>query len=166
MSEEEISSIKMKIVQPGSLLFAKIGEAIRLNRRALTSSLSGIDNNVMSFRIDLLIPKFIYYWSKSIDLYPYSASTTTPSIRKTTLEQIKIPLPPLDEQKRIVEFIEVNFAKLDEAAAKLEAFVESSNMRAQGFYRKAVSGELTKQWRAHHKVTASWSVSTLGDVGS
>jgi type I restriction enzyme S subunit len=48
-----------------------------------------------------------------------NAGTVFPSINKAQIESIEIPLPPLDEQKRIV-------AKLDEALGDLDQVAENS----------------------------------------
>ena len=48
-----------------------------------------------------IIPKFFYYFLSNIDLYFYNEGTTVPSLRSETLNQIKIFLPPILEQKLI-----------------------------------------------------------------
>lgn len=58
-----------------------------------------------------------------------------------------IPLPPIDEQQRIVERIESLFAKLDEAKEKAESVVETFEKRKAALIYQALNGELTKQWK-------------------
>ncbi|MDF1501274.1 MAG: restriction endonuclease subunit S [Anaerolineales bacterium] len=54
---------------------------------------------------DRLEPIFLYYW---LLLYPLSgqdAKTTLPSLRKPDLEEYSFPLPPLPEQRAIVQVL-------------------------------------------------------------
>lgn len=66
-----------------------------------------------------------------------------------------IPLPPLAEQKRIVEQIESLFAKLDEAKEKALSVVESFELREKAIYKKAFEGDLTNSWRAENGINIS-----------
>ena len=70
--------LKAQLIPKDSLLFAKIGEAIRLNRRALNNVPCCIDNNMIAFISEKILPRYVYYWSQSIDLYIYTNATTVP----------------------------------------------------------------------------------------
>lgn len=75
------------------------------------------------------------------------AQTKVTSIPNLTLEIINkcpIPLPPLDEQERIVTRIESLFTKLDEAKKKAEAVLESYETRKAAILHKAFTGEFSK----------------------
>lgn len=147
ISEETQKSIKSSIIPEHSIIFAKIGEAIRLNRRSINEKKCCIDNNLMAFVPQKTTYKYVYYWSLGIDLYKYTNATTVPAIRKTDLEKIVFPLPPLDEQQRIVDRIESFFAKLDDAKAKAEAVLDGFEIRKAAILHKAFTGELTAKWR-------------------
>ena len=76
-----------------------------------------------------------------------------------------IPLPPLSEQKRIVERIEELFAKLDEAKERLQEAADSFAVRKAAILHKAFTGELTKQWRRENGVSdESWEEHLLESV--
>lgn len=75
--------------------------------------------------------------------------------------QFAIPLPPLNEQRRIVDRIESIFAKLDEAKEKAQAVVDGFGLRKSAILHKAFTGELTAKWREEHGVTLdSWKNET------
>lgn len=92
--------------------------------------------------------------------------TKVTSIPNLTLEIIKdcpIPLPPLSEQQRIIERIEVLFAKLDEAKERLQEVADSFAVRKAAILHKAFTGELTQQWRRENGVSdESWEESNFG----
>lgn len=157
--------LKAALIPANSLLFAKIGEAIRLNRRAINTVPCCVDNNMMAFIPIICQLKYAFYWSKGIDLYDFTNATTVPAIRKTDLEKISFPLAPLAEQQRIVDRIESLFTKLDEAKEKAQAVVNSFETRKAAILHKAFTGELTAKWREEHDVgMESWEQCSLSDV--
>ncbi|MCO6540040.1 MAG: restriction endonuclease subunit S [Gilliamella sp.] len=53
-----------------------------------------------------IIPKFFYYYMKTIDLTKLDTGSGRPSLTKAILDNINIPIPPLKEQARIVEILD------------------------------------------------------------
>ena len=152
MINEEIRNIlKATLIPSHSIIFAKIGEAIRLNRRSINEIPCCIDNNLMAFIPQDCEMKYVYYWSQGIDLYTLTNATTVPAIRKSDLDVIPFPLPPYEEQQRIIDRIESLFAKLDEAKEKAQTVVDAFEDRKAAILHKAFTGELTEQWRRQHK---------------
>lgn len=96
ISLKECAEIRAELLPKGTIVFAKIGEAIKLNRRAILDRDSLVDNNVMGVSPlkELLEKLFTYYFLLTIKLADYSRATTVPSIRKSDVEQIPFPLPP------------------------------------------------------------------------
>ncbi|WP_083501706.1 restriction endonuclease subunit S [Sphaerimonospora mesophila] len=108
VSAADVRELKARIVPEGSIVFAKIGEAIRQNFCAITVRPCLVDNNVMAVSPDkcMVDLRYFYHFWKSLDLYPLADSTTVPSIRKSTLEKLAVPLPPLDKQRQIAEVLD------------------------------------------------------------
>ena len=140
------TELKASLIPPSSILFAKIGEAIRLKRRAINVVACCIDNNMMAF-IPRYLMRYSFLWSCAIDLYQYANATTVPAIRKSDLEDIAFPLPPLAEQQRIVNRIEFLFTQLDETAEAAQAVIDGYEDRRAAILHKAFTGELTEEWR-------------------
>ena len=67
-------------------------------------------NSIMTKLIDPKLNKFLYYFIKSpignFELLQIASGTTMKKFNKTNLKGILIPIPPLNEQKRIVFEIE------------------------------------------------------------
>lgn len=81
------------------------------------------------------------------------------------LEQFPFPLPPLDEQVRIVDQLAAHLAKVDEAIGRLEAFLEGSDTRTESLLEAAIQGHLTKDWRKqHNQRREEWKFTTLGEA--
>ena len=63
--------------------------------------------------------QYFYYFCSSFDFTKLDKSTTLPSLTKSNIEKIEIPLPPLAEQDKIVIMIEKLFSLLDAITMKL-----------------------------------------------
>ena len=126
ISEETLELIKGSIIPKNTIVFAKIGEALKLNRRAITSTDCLIDNNAMGIaaKSDKLRTLFFYYFMRNIKMELLAESTTVPSVRKSRLEAYEIDIPSLDEQKiiegkltilsKVINLKEKQLLKLDE----------------------------------------------------
>lgn len=103
ISRQEAAEIKGTVLPKGTVVFAKIGEALKLNRRAITSCDCLVDNNAMGIApdLDVLRERYFFYFMKKLRMQEYAESTTVPSVRKSKLEQIKINVPSVDEQKQM-----------------------------------------------------------------
>ncbi|MCI6913792.1 MAG: restriction endonuclease subunit S [Treponema succinifaciens] len=68
---------------------------------------------------EAVLPKFLYYFCEYFDFTTLDSSTTLPSLTKTNIQQIVLALPPIDEQKRILDKTVELFGKLDEIVLNL-----------------------------------------------
>ena len=107
IDEFDVSMLKGNIIPAGTIVFAKIGEALKLNKRAITSCECLIDNNVIGIKPDdnIINLLYFYYYLLKIDMIHYSESTTLPSVRKSTIEKIEVKIPPIDVQNKRVSIL-------------------------------------------------------------
>ncbi len=103
IDDEILNQLRGVLVPANSIAFAKIGEALKLNRRTITSTPCLVDNNVIAIHPneEILDVEYFYYFMKTVNMADYSSSTTVPSVKKSSLEKIGVPTPELNEQKRI-----------------------------------------------------------------
>lgn len=130
IDDDTVQAIKGTVLPPKTVVFAKIGEALRLNRRAITNCCCLIDNNAMGILPNnvALDELYFYYFMCSVDLQHYCESTTVPSVKKTRIAEIEIPLPPLETQRHIAVVLDKvsNLISLrKQQLAKLDELVKS-----------------------------------------
>lgn len=87
-----------------------------------------------------------------------------PHLNKELFFNLLFPFAPFEEQKRIVEIIEKQFAKLDEARDLIQASLDSFADRKSAILHKAFTGELTKIWREEKGIDSKWERVSLNDV--
>ena len=68
---------------------------------------------------EAILPKFLFYFCEYFDFTTLDSSTTLPSLTKTNIQQIIFALPPIEEQKRILDKTNELFRKLDEIVLNL-----------------------------------------------
>ena len=107
ISYDIAKKIKGTVVPKNVIVFAKIGEALKLNRRCITSSNCLIDNNVMGIGCNekFLDLKYFYFFMKNLKMEKLAESTTVPSVRKTKLEEVFIEVPAMKLQLDISKIL-------------------------------------------------------------
>ncbi len=80
-------------------------------------------------------------------------STAIPSLSRDIYDVQPIPLAPLAEQRRIVARVDALFAEIAEGEAALAAARKGLDTFRRALLKAAVSGELTRDWRAANPVT-------------
>ena len=98
-----------------------------------------------------LSAKYLYYFCTSFNFFELDKSTTIPSLAKRDLLKIEIPIPPENEQHRIVEKIEELFSELDNGIESLKTAREQLKVYRQALLKHAFEGKLTAQWREENK---------------
>ncbi|MFV5962620.1 restriction endonuclease subunit S [Bacillus sp. AK25] len=74
-------------------------------------------------------------------------STSQPKLALFRIADLELPLPPLNEQNRIVQKAKFLLSKIEEAKQLIEEAKETFELRRAAILDKAFRGELTKKWR-------------------
>lgn len=99
------------------------------------------------------IPEYLYWFLKGNQalLQQYASGTTFLELSSRRASEIKLPIPPLSEQRRLVARIESLFAKLDAAREKVQSVLDSHETRKAALLHDAFTGKLTAKWREEHQ---------------
>lgn len=76
-----------------------------------------------------------------------ASGTTRKRITRKKLEEFNFPVPPLAEQKVIVDKLDTLLAQVESIKARLERIPEILKQFRQSVLAAAVSGKLTEEWR-------------------
>lgn len=98
----------------------------------------------------LISPEFaLYLLSYQLQFLKFEGQGTTISgVTKKQLKDLVFPLPPFNEQHRIVAKIEELFSELDKGIENLKTAREQLKVYRQALLKHAFEGKLTAQWRA------------------
>ncbi|NME94576.1 hypothetical protein HF847_00940 [Clostridium cochlearium] len=94
-----------------------------------------------------ILTKYVKNVLNSIDFEDRKLITgiAVPKLNQTNLNNILIPLPPLAEQKRIVEKVDQLFALIDELDSNKEDLLEVINLTQNQVLQEAIQGKLVEQ---------------------
>ncbi|MBB1032365.1 hypothetical protein G6027_16065 [Dietzia sp. SLG310A2-38A2] len=70
------------------------------------------------------------------------AQATVPSVRMPMIAGMPVPIPPLDEQRRVAEYLDEQTAKIDTLIAETERFIELAHERRAALITAAVTGQI------------------------
>lgn len=95
------------------------------------------------------VPKYLFYKFNTINWYDFNEASGVPSLSATTISSIKLNLPPISEQKRIVTVLEIWDKALEKLSQKIEAKgqIKKSLMQDLLTGKKRFSG-FTEKWKA------------------
>lgn len=146
-----------QLIREGDILFS----TVRTYLKHFAIVPEGYDGQIASTGFCVLRPskaingRFIFFLVQNSDflnpLNRLQRGTNYPAVRNSDVLSQVIPLPPLQEQRRIVSKIEELFTKLDAGIDCLKkARIELKHYR-QSLLKAAFEGILTEEWRKNHK---------------
>ena len=167
ITEDAVAHSSAKLFPTGSVLVAMYGATI--GKTAILGIPATTNQACACARCnDSLDNKYLFYYLRS-QKYSFIAKGkggAQPNISQDIIKSYPIPLPPLAEQKRIVEQIENLFAKLDMAREKAEFVISCFEERMVAIIHKAFEGVLTRKWREANNVSCdSWKKVPLKNCG-
>lgn len=98
---------RLRLFPRGTLLIPKSGASVNLNHRALLGLPAFVVSHLATVvpRRDTIDPEFLYYWSLTYDPRHQAQTTSLPSLPTSLIKAASLPVPPLDEQRRIVDLL-------------------------------------------------------------
>lgn len=165
ITEEGLNNSSAKIFPKDTVIIAMYGATI--GKTAILGIPASTNQACACATSFLGKVKYLFYYlhSEKDNFIKKAKGGAQPNISQDVIKKCLIPLPPLDEQERIVTHIESLFAKLDEAKEKAEAVLDSYETRKAAILHKAFTGELTAKWREERGIEKeSWKSLTLKDI--
>lgn len=120
-------------------------------------------------RTEKISSRFLEYFFQSQEyrnlINQVVSGTNINNIKNEHIDNIMIPLPPINEQQRIVNRIESLFAKLDRAKELIENTLAQFEQNKMAILHKAFTGELTAKWRKENNIDlSSWKEKTIDEL--
>ncbi|EAI3824038.1 restriction endonuclease subunit S [Campylobacter coli] len=157
---------KSKLVIEGDLL---VSNSMSFGKPVIVKLQKGAIHDgwlLLKEKINLNKEYFYYLFSSNFmyNFLSYQASgSTVKNLNIDKLKQIEIPLPPLQEQERIVGILDESFAKIDESIKILEQDLLNLDELMQSALQKAFN-PLKDNAKKNYKLPQGWKMETLGEI--
>ena len=140
ISFETAKILHAKIIKENSIVYAKIGAALLLNRRRIIVFPSIIDNNMSSVHpYDGYYFKWLYFLMCCIDFSFYVNPGTVPALSEGSQGKISIPIPPQEKQYKIASYLDAKCAQIDATIASIHALIDKLKEYKQSVITEAVT---------------------------
>ena len=110
------------------------------------------DSHVTVVRVDkeLMLPKFLYWFLRSPFVQQSieslaDGSTNQKELATRTIKNVLVPVPPLEEQKRIVEKVDCLFSKINVIQKSRDEVSQLSDLLEKQLLQSAIKGQLIPQ---------------------
>ena len=135
------------VVRPDNLVFCLFDIDETPRTVGLVRNIGMLTGAYTNFEVNkqIVLPEFAYYYYLHIDdvkkLRPFYTGLRK-VVKTNTFLQIRMPVPPLDEQREIVAYIEEKTAKIDQAVAGLAQQVAALKEYKQRLIADVVTGQM------------------------
>lgn len=92
-----------------------------------------------------MIPKFFYYFIKTVDLMKLDTGSGRPSLTQTILNRIRVPVPSIAEQERIVSILDKFDKLVNDISEGLPAELNARRKQYEYYRTKLLTFQETKE---------------------
>ena len=139
VSQSTARRLRAHVFPPETIVFAKVGAALLLNRRRILVRPSCVDNNMMGFISRICNPKWAVYWLSGLDLGELANPGAVPSVNEGQMRETPVCVPPAPEQRAIATFLDRETAKIDALVAKKGRLIELLQEKRSALITRAVT---------------------------
>ncbi|MFZ3138221.1 MAG: restriction endonuclease subunit S [Thermodesulfovibrionales bacterium] len=150
-----------KAFPENSVVFAKVGAALLLNRRRILTRPTCIDNNMMAAVPHGIAPLFLFYLLEDLDFAIFVQSGAVPSINQAQLSCISFELPQSKpEQTKIAEIL----STVDRAIEQTEALIAKQQRIKTGLMQDLLTRGIDEHGNLRSEQTHKFKDSSLGRI--
>ena len=166
VNKEIVDQEKYSIITKRSIIMPKIGEALKKNHRKINLKECIIDNNCQALiKKDNSSIEYLYYLSSIIDMVWFDNGGTIPSINNSKLSNSFLPIPTLEEQKEIANFLDEKITEIDKVIEKTKETIEDYKKYKQSIITEAVTkGSNRKNKKDKTKYLSKTKMKYLADI--
>ena len=142
VSQFTARQLRAFVFPPGTIVFAKVGAALMLNRRRILVRPSCIDNNMMGFVPRVCDPEWAMYWLSGLDMRKLANPGAVPSVNERQMQDTPVVVPPIAEQRAIASHLDCEATKIDTLVGKVQEAIDRLKELRTALISAAVTGKI------------------------
>ena len=144
VDEDDVVNNGWNIIPKNSILFPKIGEALKKNHRKINACSCLIDNNIAAIKTNERIIDFnyFYYYFCCVNAEWFVNPGAVPSINNAYLKNFMVLLPSKNEQTAIANFLDQKTAEIDDLIFDIYTQIQKLKEYRQSLISEAVTGKI------------------------
>jgi type I restriction enzyme S subunit len=149
ITEEGLSNSNAKVHPPGTVLLAMIGEGRTRGQAAILGISASTNQNVAAILCadSAARSEFVYYWLRFHyeETRSFGEGGAQPALNAKKVRTLPLPVPPLAEQRTIIDQVSTLFDQADAIEAAVEATRRRTDKLEQSILARAFRGEQVPQ---------------------
>ena len=139
VSRSTAKQLGATVVPENSVVYAKIGAALLLNKRRLLTNPSCIDNNMSAFVPRAVVPEWALWWLTTLDFGEYVNPGAIPSFTEGQQKELPFLVPPIETQHLIADYLDRETARIDALVAEKEKMLALLEEKRVALISRAVT---------------------------
>jgi type I restriction enzyme S subunit len=149
ISEERFNLLAAGKVQLDDLLFCLRGSLgkVAINDKFINGAIA---SSLAILRVNpKVLPKYLYYYFLSplaaAEIKKHDNGTAQPNLSAANLRQFEVPIPSIEQQKLVIDFLDSELSRTIQANQTFEALFSAASGMRRSLLQAAFTGELTKE---------------------
>lgn len=139
ITKEVAKILACNIIPPESIVIAKIGAAIYLERKKITVEDCCIDNNMLAIISQKHNPFFLRYYLETLTLSDYAETTALPYLCDRSLSEVELFVPEDKEEQTAIANI---ISDIEDEITQLEAERDKYKLIREGMAQQLLTGKI------------------------
>lgn len=164
LTEEGLANSSARIIPAGSVMFSSRAPVGYVAINSVPAATNQGFKSVVPYTG--LFEEYLYHYLKASKQMAEqrATGTTFKELSGAAFGVLPVPVPPTNEQRRIVEKIEALFDEIDKGVESLKTAKTTLGLYRQSLLKSAFEGRLTADWRKRDgRDEANWPETDLGD---
>jgi len=177
ITEKGLEESSTQIWPEGTVLVAMHGRGT-IGRSAITSTDIAGNQSICGLITDenIIINEFLYYWLQNIEEFlaykGRGATASRQNLNQRIILDTKVPVPPIDEQKRIVQLVRNNLEQIDKLGRNIKRISGLSQEYEESLIAFLISNKDKasesglKQLPTKEDIPDHWNLKSIGQIAS
>jgi len=165
VDDDLLKTLGARLCPAGTVVLPKVGGALMTNKKRILGRPAAFDNNILGVVPNGVETDWLYHWFLTVDLRTMANTQALPSIRKSEIEALGIPMPPAQARRSVMTCLRAQLGAVARARAAAVIQLAAGEQLVESDLREAFRGVVPLAvGSARHAAPAGWKWHLLSDL--